>query len=118
MAGALAGLPRGNLAKAADFSWKGLELRQPIPHRQHCFCIVDVHLRHEHQVWDRRGKNVDHLQRRMGCHEMTAAQPTELAMAEVRFVVGPNALRALEYLYGLCRPEREGVDWAAGPRTA
>src|SRR5215213_3638376 len=116
--GALASLLRDNLAGAADVGWKVLELREPIPHRQHCFGIVDVHLRLEYQVWDRRGKNVDHLQRRMGCHEMTAAQPTELAMAEVCFVVGPNALRALEDLHRLCRPEREGIDRAAGPRTA
>src|SRR3954468_23507525 len=118
VAGALAGLLRDNLAGAADIGWKVLELREPITHRQHCFCIVDVHLRLEHQVWDGRGKNVDHLQRRMGCHEMTAAQPTELAMAEVFFLVGPNVLRALKYLDLLCRPERECINRAAGPRTA
>ena len=50
--GALAGLLRDNLAGAADVGWKVLELREPITHRQHCSCIVDVHLRLEHQVWD------------------------------------------------------------------
>src|SRR5215204_2286134 len=54
----------------------------------------------------------------MGCHEMTAAEPTELAMAEFCFVVGRDVLCPLEYLHRLCRREREGIDRTAGPRTA
>ena len=38
---------------------------------------------------------------------MTAAQPTELAMAEVCFVVGRDVLRALEYLDRFCRPSEK-----------
>src|SRR3954447_10094754 len=39
-------------------------------------------------------------------------------MAECCFVVGRDILRPLEHLHRLCRPEREGIDRAAGPRTA
>src|SRR5215211_5869629 len=118
IAGVLAGLLRDNLAGAADFGWKVLELRQPVAHRQHCFGIVDVHLRHERQVWDGRGKDVDHPQRRMCRHQMAATELAELAMAQFRLVVGCNVLRSLEHLHGPWWPERERIDRAAGPRAA
>jgi len=49
-------------------------------------------------------------------HQMTAAEPTELTMAQVRLIICRDVLRALDHLHRLGLPEGERIYRAAGPR--
>src|SRR5262249_25452797 len=85
-------LLRDLLAGAAEFCGKIFELRQPVPHRQHRFGVVDVNTRLEFQRRYRSRKDVDQSQWRVICHQMTPAFLAVLALAYWRFLEHSNML--------------------------
>src|SRR3984885_11492154 len=111
-------LLRDHLARAAEFLGKVLELRQPVLNRQDRFLIVEVDAGLEVERRDRGVEHVDHAERWMTGHDVTAACLAILAFAHRRFREHGDLVGSFCDLHRVGLPEAEGVEWAARPGAA
>ena len=77
-----------------------------------------MHLRLEVERWDRGGIHIDHTERRMVGHNMTAASLAILALAPRALRERCDLIPSLRDLHRVGLSEAERIDWARRPGAA
>src|SRR4029453_13299569 len=111
-------LLRNQLAAAAEFARKILQLGQAIAHRQHGLGIVDMDRRRESERGDGRRKDVDQPERRVVGHQVAAALLAVFAVADRRLGERRHMLLPPGDAHRLGSPQAKGIHGSTRPGAA
>ena len=109
---------RDCLSRAAKIPRKVFEFRQPVPHQQDGLRIVNVDLRGEFQIRNRRGVDVHQAEGWMVGHEVAATSGAILPFAIGCLGKPTEEFLALGNFYTLRIPKGKGIDRTDRPRAA
>ena len=83
------------------------ELGQTVFHRQHRFCVIEVHLWFERKITESADANIDQTERWMIDRDVAAALRAIPTIADVAALEFSEELRAFRQLHVLPFPQRE-----------
>ena len=100
-------LIRERFARSADLSWKILELKQSIFHRQDDLRIIEMHLRFERKIPESADTNIDQAERRMIYANVAAAFRAITTIADIATLESAEKLGASDKAHIFFFPQRE-----------